>query len=62
MEEWIAKILGSRALTGLLTRSNFFRAFADAAPGGMELGHDRQDVGARAADALGQQARAATTS
>ncbi|HEV2811965.1 MAG TPA: ArsA-related P-loop ATPase [Solirubrobacteraceae bacterium] len=38
MEEWIAKILGSRALTGVLTRSNFFRAFADAAPGGMELG------------------------
>jgi anion-transporting ArsA/GET3 family ATPase len=37
MEEWIAKILGSRALTGVLTRSNFFRAFADAAPGGMEL-------------------------
>jgi anion-transporting ArsA/GET3 family ATPase len=38
MEEWIARILGSRALTGVLTRSNFFRAFADAAPGGMELG------------------------
>jgi anion-transporting ArsA/GET3 family ATPase len=38
MEEWIAKILGSRALTSVLTRSNFFRAFADAAPGGMELG------------------------
>ena len=38
MEEWIARILGSRALTSVLTRSNFFRAFADAAPGGMELG------------------------
>ncbi|HEX2085597.1 MAG TPA: ArsA-related P-loop ATPase [Solirubrobacteraceae bacterium] len=38
MEEWIARILGSRALTGVLTRSNFFRTFADAAPGGMELG------------------------
>ena len=38
MEQWIARILGSRALTGVLTRSNFFRAFADAAPGGMELG------------------------
>ena len=38
MEEWIARILGSRALTGVLVRSNFFRAFADAAPGGMELG------------------------
>src|SRR3712207_2427465 len=24
MEEWIGKILGSRRLTGLLTRSNFF--------------------------------------
>ena len=38
MEEWIGRILGSRALTGVLTRSNFFRTFADAAPGGMELG------------------------
>ncbi len=38
LEEWIARILGSRSLTGVLTRSNFFRAFADAAPGGMELG------------------------
>jgi anion-transporting ArsA/GET3 family ATPase len=38
MEEWIGRILGSQKLTGLLTRSNFFRAFADAAPGGMELG------------------------
>ena len=38
MEEWIAKILGSRQLTHLLVRSNFFRAFADAAPGGAELG------------------------
>jgi anion-transporting ArsA/GET3 family ATPase len=38
MEQWIGRILGSRALTGVLTRSNFFRTFADAAPGGMELG------------------------
>jgi anion-transporting ArsA/GET3 family ATPase len=38
MEEWIARILGSRSLTHLLVRSNFFRAFADAAPGGAELG------------------------
>ena len=38
MEEWIARILGSRSLTSLLVRSNFFRAFADAAPGGAELG------------------------
>ncbi|HEX8086048.1 MAG TPA: ArsA-related P-loop ATPase [Solirubrobacteraceae bacterium] len=38
MEQWIARILGSRALTGVLTRSNFFRTFADAVPGGMELG------------------------
>ena len=38
LEEWVSRILGSRALTGLLVRSNFFRAFADAAPGGMELG------------------------
>ena len=38
MEEWIGRMLGSRSLTSILTRSNFFRAFADAAPGGMELG------------------------
>ena len=38
MEEWIARILGSRSLTHLLVRSNFFRAFAEAAPGGAELG------------------------
>ena len=38
MEEWLGRVLGSRALTGVLTRSNFFRTFADAAPGGMELG------------------------
>jgi anion-transporting ArsA/GET3 family ATPase len=38
MEEWIGRILGSKALTSVLTRSNFFRTFADAAPGGMELG------------------------
>lgn len=38
MEQWIGKILGSRRLTSLLTHSNFFRAFAEAAPGGMELG------------------------
>jgi anion-transporting ArsA/GET3 family ATPase len=38
LEEWVARILGSKALTSVLVRSNFFRAFADAAPGGMELG------------------------
>ena len=38
MEEWIGRILGSKRLTSLLTRSNFFRAFAEAAPGGRELG------------------------
>ena len=38
MEEWIGRILGSRGLTQVLTRSNFFRTFADAAPGGMDLG------------------------
>jgi anion-transporting ArsA/GET3 family ATPase len=38
MEEWIGRILGSRGLTQVLTRSNFFRTFAEAAPGGMELG------------------------
>jgi anion-transporting ArsA/GET3 family ATPase len=38
MEQWIGRILGSRRLTALLTHSNFFRAFAEAAPGGMELG------------------------
>jgi anion-transporting ArsA/GET3 family ATPase len=38
MEEWIARILGSKSLTSLLVRSNFFRAFSEAAPGGRELG------------------------
>jgi anion-transporting ArsA/GET3 family ATPase len=38
LQEWIGRMLGSKALTGLLVRSNFFRAFAEAAPGGMELG------------------------
>ena len=38
LEEWVARILASKALTGALVRSNFFRAFAEAAPGGMELG------------------------
>jgi anion-transporting ArsA/GET3 family ATPase len=38
LEEWIGRVLGSRRLTSLLTHSNFFRAFAEAAPGGMELG------------------------
>ena len=38
LEAWIGRILGSRALTSLLVRSNFFRVFAEAAPGGMELG------------------------
>ena len=38
LEEWIGRILGSKALTSLLVRSNFFRVFAEAAPGGMELG------------------------
>jgi anion-transporting ArsA/GET3 family ATPase len=38
MEEWIAHTLHSRALTGVLTRSNAFHAFAEAVPGGMELG------------------------
>jgi hypothetical protein len=37
IEEWISKMLGSRALTGLLTRSNFFHTFAEAAPGAAEL-------------------------
>ena len=38
MEEWIARILQSKSLTRVLTHSNFFRAFAEAAPGGRELG------------------------
>jgi anion-transporting ArsA/GET3 family ATPase len=38
MEEWIARILQSKSLTRVLTRTNFFRAFAEAAPGGRELG------------------------
>ncbi len=38
LEEWIAHTLHSRALTGVLTHAGAFRAFAEAAPGGMELG------------------------
>jgi anion-transporting ArsA/GET3 family ATPase len=38
MEEWMAHTLHSHALTSVLTHSNAFRAFADAVPGGMELG------------------------
>jgi anion-transporting ArsA/GET3 family ATPase len=38
LEEWIGTILHSRSLTSLLTRANVFRSFAEAAPGGMELG------------------------
>src|SRR5690606_33103212 len=38
LEEWVGRMLGSKALTALLTRSNFFRTFAEAVPGGMELG------------------------
>ena len=37
LEEWIGRVLGSRQLTSLLTRSNFFRTFAEAAPGAAEL-------------------------
>jgi anion-transporting ArsA/GET3 family ATPase len=38
MEEWIGHVLHSGPLTAVLTRSNVFRTFADAAPGGTELG------------------------
>jgi anion-transporting ArsA/GET3 family ATPase len=37
LEEWLARILGSRQLTNLLARSNFFSAFVGAAPGAAEL-------------------------
>jgi energy-coupling factor transporter ATP-binding protein EcfA2 len=37
LEEWLAKILGSRQLTHVLARSNFFSAFVGAAPGAAEL-------------------------
>ena len=37
LEEWLARILGSRQLTQLLARSNFFSAFVGAAPGAAEL-------------------------
>jgi hypothetical protein len=38
LEEWLAGAVGSQRLSGLVTRTPFFRAFADAAPGGNELG------------------------
>lgn len=37
LEEWLSRILGSRQLTQLLARSNFFSAFVGAAPGAAEL-------------------------
>ena len=37
LEEWLARILGSKQLTQLLARSNFFNAFVGAAPGAAEL-------------------------
>lgn len=37
LEEWLARVLGSRQLTQLLARSNFFSAFVGAAPGAAEL-------------------------
>jgi len=37
LEEWLARILGSRQLTHVLARSNFFSAFVGAAPGAAEL-------------------------
>jgi len=37
LEEWLARVLGSRSLTQLLGRSNFFGAFVGAAPGAAEL-------------------------
>ena len=37
LEEWLARILGSRQLTHLLARSNFFSTFVAAAPGAAEL-------------------------
>lgn len=37
LEHFVAKQLRSRSLTQLLTRSNVFRAFVDAAPGAHEL-------------------------
>ena len=37
LEEWAGRQIGSRRLVGLLTRSNAFAAFVDAAPGAREL-------------------------
>jgi len=37
LEEWLARVLGSKQLTQLLARSNFFSAFVAAAPGAAEL-------------------------
>src|SRR3712207_246788 len=37
LEEWLSRVLGSRQLTHLLARSNFFSAFVSAAPGAAEL-------------------------
>ena len=37
LEEWTGRQLGSRRLVGLLTRSNAFAAFVNAAPGAREL-------------------------
>lgn len=37
LEEWAARQIGSRRLVGLLTHSNAFNAFVNAAPGGREM-------------------------
>src|SRR5919201_3400403 len=37
LEEWAARQIGSRRLVGLLTHSNAFAAFVNAAPGAREL-------------------------
>jgi anion-transporting ArsA/GET3 family ATPase len=37
LEEWASRVVGSRRLVGVLTRSNAFTAFMHAAPGAREL-------------------------
>lgn len=37
LEEWVAQLLRSRSLVQVLTRSNMFRGFVEAAPGTREL-------------------------
>ena len=62
LEEWAGRQIGSRRLVGLLTHSNAFAAFVNAAPGARELVAITKAWELGAAPALGQGPRAATTS